>query len=103
GDFRVHAAATAVRRAVEPGGPYAHLVQREEHARVVRLSGGQRRGSARPTRAIAARPHVLLREGLRRQPDRDHGPGPHVSRPEVAGTTRRMAVQTRTIQGLLPL
>ena len=59
--FEFTAAPAAGRRAVESGGPDAHLLQRAQHAEVVRLPDEQRRRVPQPARAIAARPHVLLR------------------------------------------
>ena len=54
-------------------------------------------------RAIAARPLVLLRQGLRRQPDRADGSRLHVPRAELARTARRMDLPARDVQEVLRL
>ena len=51
--------------------------------------------------ALAARPLVLLREGLRRQPDRADGSRLHVLRARLARPARRLAVQARDVQAVL--
>src|SRR5204863_9122915 len=50
-----------------------------------------------------SRAHVLLRERLRRQPDRDDGPGIYAPRPQLARSVRRLAVQKRDVQAVLPM
>ena len=51
--------------------------------------------------ALAARALVLLREGLRRQPDRADGPRLHAPRAQLAGPARRLAVPAGNVQEVL--
>jgi catechol 2,3-dioxygenase-like lactoylglutathione lyase family enzyme len=55
-----------------------------------------------PHQTIAARPHVLLRQGLRRQPDRIDGSGLHALRAGLGRTVRWLVVQARDVQAVLP-
>src|SRR5690349_12258363 len=53
------------------------------------------------TRALAARPFVLLRERFRRESDRADGSRLHVLRARVARSVGRMAVSPRHVQAVL--
>ena len=86
-DLRVPAAAAARASALEPCRPDAYLLQRAQPPEVARLPVEQRRRVRRTARAIAARPLVFLRQGLRRQSDRADGSRAHVLR-AAAGSVR---------------
>ena len=73
------------RGALEWRRPHAHFIQRQKSSEVARLSAEQRRRDASASPSVAARPLVLLRERLRRQPDRADGSRLHVSRAEWLG------------------
>ena len=85
---------------VESGRPHAHLVQRPWSRSLAPVPDEQGGRLRQQTRAISARPLVLLREGLRRQPDRVDGPWLHVLRPAMAGSARRLAVPARDVQAV---
>ena len=68
---------------------------------LARLSGEQGRRVHQQAGALAARSLVLLCEGLRRQPDRADGPRPHVLRPRLARSARRLDLPARDVQEVL--
>src|SRR5262249_47021336 len=101
--LRVPATIDVGRRPMESGGSYALLLERAEYRSLVRVPEKQRRRVPFETRAVTARPHVLLHQGFRWEPDRDDRSRVHALRAWVARSSRRRAVSTRSLQSVLPL
>ena len=73
----------------------------KKSAEVARPSAVEGSGDRQQAGAIAARPFVLLRQGLRREPDRADGSRLHVSRAQLVRPAGRVVVPARNVSEVL--